>query len=61
MTIYEIICTGIIWIGYGLFACKQSKYYFEKSTNDGMQIFFVAFAPILFIGRAIYGAFKTYE
>ena len=62
MTTLEIILIAIIWIGYGLFAAYQSR---EMNLNSedqsGMYIVYIVFAPMIFILKCLYGAFKKYE
>ena len=59
MTILECILTTIIWIAYGVFAAFQEK----DSTNNLVlekYIVFIILSPVVFICKALYGAFKEY-
>ncbi len=62
MTILEYILISIIWVGYGIFAGYQDKS-FTDDDNEKIAIYivFILFSPLVFIIKALYGAFKEYN
>lgn len=61
MTITEKILIVIIWIGYGLFAAYQTKGYQKDTDPVYYYVFYPLVAPLIFICRCLYGAFKQYR
>lgn len=62
MTPLEIILIVIIWIAYGVFASARTN--FTAGDDDGVTItyvMYIIFAPLVFVIKAIYGAFKGYD
>lgn len=60
MTTLEIIFLIIIWLGYGLWAQHNTEYESDIS-NSMLRVVFVIFAPVVFVYRAIYGAFRHHN
>ncbi len=60
MTNLEAFLIIVIWVGYGAFGSYQSRHNINFDSIWGTSLFII-FAPILFIVRALYGAFKTYK
>lgn len=61
MTTLEIILIAVVWMGYGAFAGMQTKITIRCSDKIALEIFFLIFAPIIFVLKAMYGAFKEYK
>jgi len=62
MTILEIVLIAIVWVNYGLYAFTKTTFRDEEHEYPfGYNVFFIMGAPIVFIMRAVYGAFKEYE
>ena len=49
----------ILWIGYGIHAILMSPYEIRNDAIVG--ILYIIFAPIVFVIKALYGAFKSYD
>lgn len=54
----EILLISIIWMAYGAFAAYQTQ---NDNDRAGTYICYVFIAPLIFIIKAFYGAFKKYE
>lgn len=75
MTTLEIILIGILWIIYGIYSLNvtldtdKSLWYnalYAANTSNfdhpiTMFLLYIVFSPIVFICKALYGAFKQYE
>lgn len=70
MTQLEIILIIIIWVTYGLYSLRNTKFLAEEWKEDFedmefrvflMSLLYIVFSPILFILKCLYGAFKKYE
>ncbi len=69
MTTLEIILIIIIWASYGIFSAFQTIESSDLSGNDedcfvGSWLILIGstlFAPLVFCGKCIYGAFKKYD
>ncbi len=65
------ILITILWIIYGGFSYIRSRnFYFRNQQQEeegnflidyGVLLFYIIFAPIIFIGKCLYGAFKRYR
>ncbi len=55
------ILIAIIWIGYGAFAAYQTDCEGDLNDKAGYYFLYIIFAPIVFIIKALYGAFKIYD
>lgn len=66
MTPLEITLIVIIWVGYGIFAIKQTEELYKDADDGGpialgMCTAYIIFAPLVFIAKAVYGALKKYR
>lgn len=62
MTNFEIFSVACFWIGYGLFAAYQTdREGWEEEAVIALWCFYPLFAPIVFVSKCLYGAFKKYE
>lgn len=62
MTALEIILIVILWVGYGAFATYQTKDLDLDEENVFVWFFiYIIFSPIVFVVKALYGAFKKYR
>lgn len=66
MTTLEITLLGIIWIGYGIIAIIQTEELYDEITSPRgnsyiIAFLYIVFSPLIFIAKALYGAFKKYN
>ncbi len=61
MTNLEAILIMIVWVGYGIFAAYQSDNTISEENKVAQYFFYAILSPIVFICKALYGAFKTYK
>lgn len=58
-----IILIAIIWILYGIHAANQDKTIKDGDTDATITkyVVMILFSPIVFVCKALYGAFKEYN
>lgn len=62
MTTTEIILIIILWIFYGFYASVRTEGTCKINGDEQIKyILFIAFAPLVFIIKCLYGAFKIYR
>ena len=60
MTPLENILIALLWVGYGAFAAYQSRRTIWYD-DAGLYVAYIYFAPLVFVAKCIYGAFKEYK
>jgi len=60
---YKYLIAGISWVIYGILCFLQMETEEDKLSDAAIILFLlnIAFSPLIFIGRALFGAFKWDE